>query len=377
MRSRTVPRTNDQHSQFGIVAIVGSPGGGAAMREILRSLPSTFPVPILYFQHLRPDYGEALLGVLQQRTQLQIRWVEPCDSLGPNTVDLVPADMCGLVLGDRPRALVSTETRRDARDAASELLPSVAAHYSHRALVIVLAGAPGGAGMDGLDGLREVRARKGVVLVQNGNGHGFPAWGMASAAVEAGCVDAVLHLHEIAPSLVDVFSNGHPVIAIRSPAAADPLMPPRLPAYHNALGQLLDQAMTTLGTDLGNIQLVNSAKDELTIVAQRGFGRDFLEHFRTVRMQDDSACGRALRTRSQMLIPDVVDDPLFAPHRDVAGLAGFRAVQSTPIVSRNDGVLGVLSTHFRSPRSLLPWEARRIEQHARLVAEVIERSRET
>jgi hypothetical protein len=68
-------------------------------------------------------------------------------------------------------------------------------------------------------------------------------------------------------------------------------------------------------------------------------------------------------------------DPGFVVHRDIAGAAGFRAVQSTPLLSRSGTLLGVLSTHFRRPYRLTPEELRRLEQHARRAAAMIERLR--
>lgn len=122
---------------------------------------------------------------------------------------------------------------------------------------------------------------------------------------------------------------------------------PVSPALQSALDVLLAIALRVDGTDLGNIQLFERETGTLSIVAQCGFGLDFLEHFATVGRQDESACGRAMRAGQPVLIPDVTTDPLFAVHRHTAAAAGFRAVQSTPLMKRDGTLLGVLSTHFR------------------------------
>ena len=49
------------------------------------------------------------------------------------------------------------------------------------------------------------------------------------------------------------------------------------------------------------------------------------------------------------MIEDVETDEPFAPLRPVARAAGYRAVQSTPLCGRDGRLLGMLSTHFRSP----------------------------
>ena len=78
-------------------------------------------------------------------------------------------------------------------------------------------------------------------------------------------------------------------------------------------------------------------------------------------------------TRQPVLIPDVTTDPSFAVHRNIAESAGFRAVQSTPLINRRGTLLGVLSTHFRSPLYLPPTELHGLDPYAdRRTGELIE-----
>jgi GAF domain-containing protein len=114
------------------------------------------------------------------------------------------------------------------------------------------------------------------------------------------------------------------------------------------LQRALDGAITLLGADLGNIQLYDPARHTLTIAAEQGFSREFLEYFAAVT-DDSTACGRAAVHGMQTIIFDVNHDPAFAPHRGIASASGFRAVQSTPLVDRRGRLRGILSTHFRRP----------------------------
>jgi C4-dicarboxylate-specific signal transduction histidine kinase len=76
-----------------------------------------------------------------------------------------------------------------------------------------------------------------------------------------------------------------------------------------------------------------------------------------------------------VIIEDVNMDPRFAPHRRIAALTGFRAVQSTPLFSRSGKPLGMISTHFRQPHHLPEHELRFLDLYARLAAEFTERKR--
>jgi GAF domain-containing protein len=112
------------------------------------------------------------------------------------------------------------------------------------------------------------------------------------------------------------------------------------------LDSTLIRSLEMAGTDLGNIQLINWKTGRLTISAQHGFHTDFLDSFRIVTADDGTSCGRTKRTRRSTVIEDVLADREFAPYRAIAAGAGFRAVQSTPLISSLGGFVGVLSTHF-------------------------------
>jgi GAF domain-containing protein len=114
------------------------------------------------------------------------------------------------------------------------------------------------------------------------------------------------------------------------------------------LSGVLEGALELASADRGNVQILDPVTGSLRIVAQHGFGAEFLDYFAVV---DDtrSACGRAASERTQTVIVDVSKDPGFAPHRPVAAASAFRAVQSTPLTERTGRVLGVVSTHYPRP----------------------------
>jgi PAS domain S-box-containing protein len=142
-----------------------------------------------------------------------------------------------------------------------------------------------------------------------------------------------------------------------------------------ALDDVLENAILTIGADFGNIQLFNPLAGALEIAAQRGFKQDFLDYFRTVRVEDGSACAQAMQIGARIIVEDVEIDPTFEPHRHVAAAAGFRAVQSTPIKSRGGSVLGMLSTHFHTPHRLSERDGQLLDLYARYAADMIERIR--
>lgn len=139
--------------------------------------------------------------------------------------------------------------------------------------------------------------------------------------------------------------------------------------------EMLAAVTELLGAEMGNVQLFDSQRGVLHIAAQYGFGKEFLEGFREVSVDDDSACGRALRGGQRIVIEDVETDPSYFPFLPLARAAGYRSVQSTPLISGDGTPLGILSSHFRSPYRPPEQDLRRLDLYVIQAAEFIERCR--
>src|ERR1041385_6104730 len=124
-----------------------------------------------------------------------------------------------------------------------------------------------------------------------------------------------------------------------------------------------------------SMPLLNVNSGILTIETQRGFKQDFLEFFREVSADDNSACGRALRSGERIIVEDVELDAFFAPMLHVIRAAGYRAVVSTPLMGRCGKPLGMISTHFRSVHRPSEAELHRLDLYARQASDFIERCR--
>lgn len=146
----------------------------------------------------------------------------------------------------------------------------------------------------------------------------------------------------------------------------------RTASLREGLHEMLTTTIELLGADMGDVQLLDG-RGLLTIAAQTGFGHDFLEFFRKVSTEDDSACGRALRSGKRIVIEDVELHVPSAPMRAMARATGFRAVQSTPLIARDGRPLGMLSTHWRSTHRPSDLDLHRLDLYIRQAADFIER----
>jgi PAS domain S-box-containing protein len=143
----------------------------------------------------------------------------------------------------------------------------------------------------------------------------------------------------------------------------------------HALDEVLDAAIALLDADYGNIQLYDSTKKGLEIVVQRGFPPAFLDFFKLVSADDDCACGHALRSGERIIIEDVQTNDEYVNLRDIAAAAGYRAVQSTPLLTAGGEMLGMLSTHFRSPHRPSEHQLRVLDLYVLQAIELVDRLR--
>lgn len=130
---------------------------------------------------------------------------------------------------------------------------------------------------------------------------------------------------------------------------------PRIP-------ELLALMIDATGADFGNVQLLDSSRRRLKIVAHQGFGREFLSYFDTV-CGGSFACGAAMNEHCRVAVSDILHDPLFRDAQTQAVMleANVRACQSTPLFDPSRNFIGVVSTHFRQPTRLDPLTWKRVD----------------
>jgi two-component system, chemotaxis family, CheB/CheR fusion protein len=117
-------------------------------------------------------------------------------------------------------------------------------------------------------------------------------------------------------------------------------------------------------------------RGELQLLAYRGFNPIAAAFWEWVRPGSGSTCGAALATGNRSVVPDIEVSDFMAGSEDLETYrqTGIRAVQSTPLVSRRGRLLGMISTHWRSPHQPLEPDLRLLDLLARQAADLIERN---
>jgi len=115
------------------------------------------------------------------------------------------------------------------------------------------------------------------------------------------------------------------------------------------LDETLRTAAAIANTDLGLLMLRDEDGDALGVAASLGFSEEGLAAVSSIR-NPNGALGMCAQGGRRARVEDVETDAAFAPHRDAARRAGFRALHCTPLINGKGRTIGALSVYHRQPR---------------------------
>jgi PAS domain S-box-containing protein len=140
---------------------------------------------------------------------------------------------------------------------------------------------------------------------------------------------------------------------------------------------VLDAAISLMSADMGSMQQFIPERDELRLLASRGFHAESEAFWKYVRVDSTCSCGIALSSGARTVLPDIetCDPPMGADDLDASRRSGIRAVQSTPLISRSGQLLGMISTHWHEPHRPTELALRTFDVLARQAADLIDRAR--
>ena len=139
------------------------------------------------------------------------------------------------------------------------------------------------------------------------------------------------------------------------------------------LQAILAAAADLTGTDKGNIQIYDPQTEKLRIFVHQGLGRRLLKHF----AEDGwvATCAQAASKTERVIVPDVqiLEALRGTVELEIVMEDGIRSIQSTPLISRDGRLLGMLNNHYRTPGGPDDQKLRYIDLLARQAADLIER----
>jgi two-component system chemotaxis response regulator CheB len=176
-----------------IIAV--STGGPVALTQLVPALPADTRFAIIIVQHMPAHFTAALAERLDALSPLSVREAQSGDRPRPGLVLIAPGDQ-HLELDDRGAVVLGGGAFvNGCRPAADVTMLSAARVYGRRTIGVVLTGM----GRDGTAGALAIRRAEGRTLAQDEESSVI--FGMPRAAIEAGAIEEVAPLGEIAARL--------------------------------------------------------------------------------------------------------------------------------------------------------------------------------
>lgn len=185
-----------------VVGIGASAGGLEALQQFLTFLPGDTGMAFVIIQHLSPDHKSLLADILGKDTTMPVVEAQDGMRVERNHIYMIPPKYNLEIVSDILR--LQKYNHRNINHPIDIFFRSLAAAYENRAVAVILSGT----GSDGTNGIRSIKDKNGVIIVQSPESAKFD--GMPRNAIATGFVDLVLNpdsiareMRHIAASMVD------------------------------------------------------------------------------------------------------------------------------------------------------------------------------
>ena len=188
-----------------ILAIGTSTGGPRALQEVLTRLPGSLPCPSIVVQHMPPGFTKSLADRLNSICELTVKEAEDSDRLVPGIVLVAPGDHHLTVRKEGSNVFV--KLNKDPaigglRPAVDPMMISVAETFGAKTIGVILTGM----GHDGAKGMQAVKRLRGMTIAEDQST--AVVFGMPKAAIDAGVVDTILPLPQVAEGIMQCLKKG-------------------------------------------------------------------------------------------------------------------------------------------------------------------------
>jgi two-component system chemotaxis response regulator CheB len=191
-----LPSLSNTKRKCEIVAIGASTGGPGAIVDVLRSLPTSFRLPIIFVLHIGEPFGAAFADWLDGQSARSVVYPKDGESIAAVAGRVVMAPVGQhLVVRNGYLRLTRDAERHSCRPSVDVLFESVAREYGAAAAACLLTGM----GRDGAQGLLKIRQAGGVTVAQDEATSVI--FGMPREAISLGAAGHILRLDQIGPFL--------------------------------------------------------------------------------------------------------------------------------------------------------------------------------
>ncbi len=181
---------------FPIVGIGASAGGLEAIEMFLKNVPAGCGMAFVIVQHLDPTHKGIMAELLQRITGMSVVQAKDRMRVKPNFVYVIPSNKDMSIL-HRTLHLFEPSAPRGMRLPIDFFFRSLALDMQDKSIGVILSGM----GTDGTLGLRAIKEKAGVVLVQDPASAKFD--GMPRSAIDSGMVDYIAPAEALPAKITD------------------------------------------------------------------------------------------------------------------------------------------------------------------------------
>lgn len=182
-------------SSVPIVGIGASAGGLEAFERFFTNMPSDSGICFLLNPHLDPNHESILGELLMKYTSMNVVQITDGAPIQPDTIFIIPPNKY-LSLFNGFLQLTDPPERHGNRMAIDFFFRSISEDLGDKSIGIILSGT----GSDGTIGLRSIKERFGMIMVQDPDSSTYN--GMLKSAIATGLVDYVLLPEDMLDQLV-------------------------------------------------------------------------------------------------------------------------------------------------------------------------------
>ncbi|KAB0663821.1 PAS domain-containing protein [Oryzomonas japonica] len=191
----TATPSQQERPLFPIVGIGASAGGLEALEQFLGRVPANSAMAFVIIQHLDPTHKGIMPELLQRATGMAVFQVRDRMRVKPNCVYVIPPNR-DMSIMHGTLYLFEPTAPRGLRLPIDFFLRSLAEDRQEQSIGVILSGM----GSDGTMGLRAIKEKAGLALVQEPSSAKFDS--MPRSAIDAGLADLVAPAEEL-PGKID------------------------------------------------------------------------------------------------------------------------------------------------------------------------------
>lgn len=193
-------KTTSESQSLTVVGIGASAGGLPALQALFDALPRDTGMAFVVVTHMDPERESHLPALLQSHTSMPVQQVQGLLPVQTDNVYVIPPN-CHIHMTDTHLDVEQFEQPRSLRAPIDHFFRSLA-HAHPEAIAVILSGG----GTDGAVGVKAIKERGGLLMVQDP--HEAEYTGMPHAAINTGLADVVLPISKLAEKLITYRQNG-------------------------------------------------------------------------------------------------------------------------------------------------------------------------